>query len=109
MPFLIPNCGNRPVSHTIDLVSMNNKFASLLALFVAASTIVISANTTPSSGAEPASDHGWISLFNGKDLSGWHVVLTSDKKGIDPDKVFQVHDGVIHTYQDVPQGAKVPI
>ena len=48
-------------------------------------------------------------LFNGKDLSGWHVVLTPDLKGIDPDKVFQVHDGVIHAYRDVPQGAKVPI
>src|SRR5262245_45047482 len=52
---------------------------------------------------------GWQSLFNGKDLAGWHVVLSSDLKGIDPDKVFQVHDGVIHTYRDVPEGAKVPI
>src|SRR5689334_21783984 len=91
------------------MVNMNHKFASLRALFVAASMIIISANTAASSGAEPASDGGWISLFKGKDLSGWHVVLTSDKKGVDPDKVFQVHDNVIHTYQDVPQGAKVPI
>jgi putative membrane-bound dehydrogenase-like protein len=66
-------------------------------------------------GAEPAgtgtskTNDGWISLFNGQDLSGWHLVLTPDKKGVDPEKVFQVHGGVIHVYRDVPQGAAVPI
>ena len=48
-------------------------------------------------------------MFNGKDLSGWQVVLTPDVKGVDSTKVFQVHDGLIHAYQDVPQGAKVPL
>jgi hypothetical protein len=69
----------------------NRLTSSLLALFVTA-LIVNSANAaTPSTGTESASDRGWISLFNGKDLSGWHVVLTPDKKGIDPEKVFQRH------------------
>ena len=56
-----------------------------------------------------AQNEDWLPLFNGKDLSGWHVVLTPDKKGIDPAKVFQVHDGVIHVYQEVPQGVAVPV
>jgi hypothetical protein len=69
----------------------------------ATTTACIAADAT----REAKSD--WQSLFNGKDLSGWHVVLTSNLKGVDPETVFQVREGVIHAYPDVPQGAEVPI
>src|SRR3954464_2725193 len=87
----------------------------LKSLVLALSTLSFLNSVTPptaaaeTSEAQRSSDGKWIRLFNGKDLSGWHVVLTPDKKGIDPEKIFQVEDGVIHVYRDVPQGAKVPI
>lgn len=75
---------------------------------ICVAAFAVAAEGQPNKKATPVVD-SWQPLFNGKDLTGWHVVLTSDLKGIDPEKVFQVHDGVIHTYQDVPEGAKVPI
>jgi hypothetical protein len=84
---------------------MHHKY---LAQWVAISVaiILVASNAV---GAKPSGKNDWRPLFNGKDLSGWHVILTPDKKGIDPERVFQVHEGVIHVYRDVPQGAKVPI
>jgi hypothetical protein len=84
--------------------------AAPIALFIAgALTAVPIGAAESSSAADAAQTGGWRPLFNGKDLSGWQVVLTPDLKGIQPDSVFQVRDGVIHAYRDVPQGAKVPI
>jgi Domain of Unknown Function (DUF1080) len=40
-------------------------------------------------------DDGWVKLFNGKDLKGWHVFLNPKAKDADPAKVFTVKDGVI--------------
>jgi hypothetical protein len=40
---------------------------------------------------EPAA--GFTPLFNGKDLSGWHVFLDPDVKDADPAKVWTVRDG----------------
>jgi hypothetical protein len=37
-----------------------------------------------------------IKLFNGKNLDGFYTYLRSKGKNQDPDKVFQVHDGMIH-------------
>jgi hypothetical protein len=36
-----------------------------------------------------------IHLFNGKNLDGWYTYIKSKGKGIDPDKIFSVADGVI--------------
>jgi hypothetical protein len=87
------------------------RFASIYVVMLIAANIIVSRTSAAekSSAPKPTQNDDWQPLFNGKDLTGWHVVLTPDKKGIDPEKVFQVHDGVIHTYQDVPQGAAVPI
>ncbi|APW60240.1 3-keto-disaccharide hydrolase [Paludisphaera borealis] len=49
--------------------------------------------------ARSAADAAPVSLFNGKDLSGWTIHLNhSDKSDpkADPKGVFQVKDGVIH-------------
>jgi hypothetical protein len=50
----------------------------------------------------------WKPLFNGKDLSGFYVHLQGKERGEDPDKIFQVHDGMIHVYKDNPVGTAMP-
>lgn len=57
---------------------------------------------------------GWISLFNGKDFSGWHKFLEMRSKkdtGLvdhNLDSIFQIVDGSIYMYKDSPQDAYVP-
>ncbi len=48
-----------------------------------------------------AADDGWVSLFNGKDLSGWYSYLESTGKNKDPNKVFKIENGIIKIL-DVP-------
>jgi hypothetical protein len=50
----------------------------------------------------------WIRLFDGKSLNGWYTFLQKHKKNEDPTKVFQVHDGVIHVYQNHSEQGDVP-
>jgi hypothetical protein len=78
----------------------------VLAVFLSAALLAFS---TAAVAAESDAGGEWKSLFNGKDLSGWQVVLAPDLKGIDPTRVFEVYNGVIHTYREVPAGSKVPI
>src|SRR6478672_9293694 len=52
-------------------------------------------------------DVDWTRLFDGKSLDGWHIQLPNKKKNEDPDKYFQVEDGVIHVYKDQPEGIAV--
>lgn len=63
----------------------------------------------PAVAADTAAKHQWQPLFNGKNFDGWNLVLSEDLKGIDPSTVFQIHDGLIHVYQDTTAGVKVPI
>src|SRR3954452_17988657 len=42
----------------------------------------------------------WTPLFNGKDLTGWYTFLKGVGKNADPQHVFQVHDGIVHIYND---------
>jgi hypothetical protein len=60
--------------------------------------------------ALPAGDKappGFTPLFNGRDLTGWYT-LVGDKKDEDPQKIVQVHDGMIHMYKDTTAGAPAP-
>lgn len=52
------------------------------------------------SDAKPGDD-GWISLFNGKDFSGWYTYLDSNGRNKDPKGVFKIENGMIHIL-DVP-------
>ena len=62
----------------------------------------------PTFGAENNSaGDGFQPLFNGKDFTGWQII-SRGKKNEDPDKLFQVHDGMIHMYKDAPDGSKQP-
>ena len=62
---------------------------------------IVAAKPTP----QLAADEGFVSLFNGKDLTGWEygpvpvakipIIEKLDGKTADKDGVFQVRDGVI--------------
>lgn len=55
-------------------------------------------------------DEGWQTLFNGTDLKDWDIVLGQrgpTRVNDDPDKIFQVHDGMVHTYKDTVEKSKV--
>jgi hypothetical protein len=55
--------------------------------------------TLPSAFAQASAGQapdGWISLFNGKDLSGWYTFLGASGKNKDPKGIFKVEDGMIH-------------
>lgn len=58
-------------------------------------------------GAEKSGEGQWTPLFNGRDLGGWYTFVGT-KKGEDPEKVVQVHDGMIHMYKDATAGAAAP-
>jgi hypothetical protein len=63
----------------------------LLAAVVAAWVLL------PTDGRTVAADKGnGIALFNGKDLTHFYTWLKDRGKNNDPDKVFTVHDGMIH-------------
>jgi hypothetical protein len=56
----------------------------LIALLVSAS-LLASYSSRPALAAEP--EPGWVTLFNGKDLTGWHGVH---------EVTFEVRDGLLH-------------
>jgi hypothetical protein len=47
---------------------------------------------TSATAAEDKKDEGFTNLFDGKDLSGWKVILQKDA---DPEKTLSVHEGVL--------------
>src|SRR4051794_38323960 len=57
--------------------------------------------------ASDAGSSDWKPLFNGRDLAGWYTFVNG-KKDRDPDRVVQVHDGVIHMYKDFEAGGPAP-
>jgi putative membrane-bound dehydrogenase-like protein len=60
-------------------------------------------------GLAESKDSGWISLFNGKDLSGWYTFLNTHGTNKDPDGIFTVEDGVIHAYKNTEAGGPAPL
>src|SRR5690348_8458751 len=75
---------------------LRGRFLAVLAVF---GLILIAPNV-----AEPAEGKdGTVHLFNGKDLTNFYTYLGAPTKGErpygkdhDPEKVFTVHDGMIH-------------
>lgn len=55
---------------------------TLLSLFTAASSVL--------------AEDGWISLFNGKDLTGWKSNAATEEKPEEKTNAFEVKDGVLH-------------
>ncbi len=61
--------------------------------YIAACLLLGVSLCTLANGQDPA---GTIHLFNGKDLTGWYTFLKDRGKDVDPNKVFTVHDGMLH-------------
>jgi len=73
-------------------------FKRVLGLLIAAVAVVSGASAQMATGI-PA--HGKvIRLFNGKDLTGFDVLLQSKGLNHDTDKIFQVEKGIIHVSGD---------
>ena len=49
---------------------------------------------------EPRQEEGWISLFNGKDLTGWTVKIRGHEPGDNFGDTFRVEDGVMKVAYD---------
>lgn len=53
---------------------------------------VVSSSALPAAGAD-----GWISLFNGRDLSGWYSMLQKSGRGVAEErKIVAIEDGMLH-------------
>jgi hypothetical protein len=50
--------------------------------------------------AEPDSQEKWISLFNGKDLTGWKVKIAGHELGDNYGNTFRVEDGILKVCYD---------
>lgn len=50
--------------------------------------------------APPAAQDGWIQLFNGKDLDGWHVKITGYDLDDNYGDTFRVEDGILKVAYD---------
>jgi hypothetical protein len=49
---------------------------------------------------KPAADSGWISLFNGRDLTGWTAKFAKHPMGVNYADTFRVEDGVLKVSYD---------
>ena len=49
----------------------------------------------------------WVSLFNGRDRTGWYTFLQKHGKDRDPDHVIVIEDDAIHLYKDATDGSEV--
>jgi hypothetical protein len=64
--------------------------------FLAAVLILILAPGLALRSAEPAAFPHDVRLFNGKNLKGFYTWIERHGKNNDPERVFSVHDGMIH-------------
>lgn len=58
------------------------------------------ASASPRAEDPPAPAEGWISLFNGKDLTGWTPKVRGYPAGENPFDTFRVQDGVLRVSYD---------
>ncbi len=49
---------------------------------------------------------GFVDLFNGKNWDGWYLKIRNNDS-ILAHQVFQIHDGLIHVFKDVPEGSEI--
>ncbi len=56
----------------------------------------------------PSRHQEWVRLFDAKSFTGWYTKIQNHPKNDDPQKIFQVDDGVIHAYIDQKEGDAVP-
>jgi len=76
-------------------------FALLLAAMFVFTGCEILPHTSPRKPLATEADHdGFVSLFNGKDLTGWTPKIVGEELGKDSKKTFRVKDGTIQVRYD---------
>lgn len=76
---------------------MMNKVQSIVSVLCIAITGLLCGCTAEKS--RPAND-GWVSLFNGKDLSGWRIKITGYELDHNYKDTFRVEDGILKVSYD---------
>ncbi len=79
--------------------TLRNPIRSKL-LVLSALGLLAGHGTVGSAGAAPPEPGKWISLFNGKDLTGWTPKIRGQALGDDPAKTFRVEDGLLKVSYD---------
>jgi hypothetical protein len=95
-----------PSSRAARLTRSAGALVALL-LFLSHSVFAVGDGATEKRNTQPG-DRGWTQLFDGKSLDGWYPQIQNHKTNEDPEKYFQVEDGVIHVYKDQVEGTAVP-
>ncbi|PQJ76599.1 3-keto-disaccharide hydrolase [Polaribacter glomeratus] len=49
---------------------------------------------------------GFVSLFNGENWEGWYLKIRNNDADL-ANKVFQIENGMIHVFKEVPEGSEV--
>ncbi len=71
------------------------KYSLILAVVIIVN-VFVAANLAAQNPPAAKETAGTIHLFNGKDLTGFYTYLKDRGKNVDPNKVFTVHDGMLH-------------
>jgi len=64
--------------------------------------VILLAVTSVNSHAQKKNKDGFVSLFNGKDLTGWYLKIKSSDEDL-AKKVYAVENGMVHVFKDFPQ------
>jgi hypothetical protein len=89
-------------------VFMRSACALAALLLLISNSVLAGGNDAAGGQTAQSGDRGWTQLFDGKSLDGWYVQIQNQKTNEDPEKYFQVDDGVIHVYKDQVEGRPVP-
>lgn len=78
---------------------MTTRKITFRAAWAALALLAIGSNATPAQDSAKKED-GWISLFNGKDLTGWTPKITGYPAGENYGDTFRVEDGLLKVRYD---------
>jgi hypothetical protein len=80
----------------------------VLVFWFFAAVFCVLGTAASSTATNAAASQGWVQIFDGKSFGGWYPKIQNHPQGEDPAKIFQIDDGVIHTYKDQAEGDAVP-
>lgn len=98
--------------------SRSLRFAQAWLIFGVSVACMGAPNAAESSEEKPAAEkqhrvateNSWTPLFNGKDLDNWDIVVGRQgplRLDEDPDRIFQIYDGMVHIYNDAEDKSEV--
>lgn len=68
---------------------------------------VVSIYSNMCNAQEPTTDkEGFTSLFNGENWDGWYLKIR-DNDSLLANKVFQIENGAVHIFKEVPEGSEI--